>query len=125
MKQKLNDLSQRYVTALRKRLKPGARAGLQPALAIGRQAVALGVETLELARIHERAVTSLELASRKDGFLKRDARVDHALRRGDGGRRRRRAGGLNAARRLRGLREPKSPETGSHRGSRQRTEAHP
>ncbi len=71
MKQKLNDLSQRYVTALRKRLKPGARAGLQPALAIGRQAVALGVETLELARIHERAVTSLELASRKDGFLKR------------------------------------------------------
>jgi signal transduction histidine kinase len=71
MKQKLIRLSQRYVTALRTHLQPGARDGLVPALELGRQAVALGVETLELARIHERAVTTLELSSRKNGFIKR------------------------------------------------------
>jgi signal transduction histidine kinase len=71
MKQKLTGLSQPYVTALRKHLKAGPRAGLQPALALGRRAVVLGLETLELARIHERAVTTLELSSRKDGFIKR------------------------------------------------------
>ena len=71
MKQKLNVLSQRYVTALRKHLKAGPSASLQPALALGRRAVGLGLETLELARIHEQAVTTLELPSLKDGFLKR------------------------------------------------------
>ncbi len=70
-KQKLIRLSQRYVTALRAHVQPGARTSLQPALELGRQAVALGVETLELARIHERAVTALELFSRKNGFIKR------------------------------------------------------
>ena len=71
MKQKLTGLSQRYVTALRKHLKPGPRASLQPALRLGRQAVALGLETLELARIHERALVTLELSNRKNGVIKR------------------------------------------------------
>ena len=71
MKQKLTKLSQRYVTALRKHLKQGPRASLQPALGLGRQAVALGVETLELARIHERAHTILELSNSKNGVIKR------------------------------------------------------
>jgi signal transduction histidine kinase len=71
MKQKLTKLSQRYVTALRKHLKQGPRASLQPALIVGRQAVALGVETLELARIHERALTTLELSNSKNGVIKR------------------------------------------------------
>jgi signal transduction histidine kinase len=71
MKQKLTKLSQRYVTALRKHLKQGPRASLQPALGVGRQAVALGVETLELARIHERAHTTLELSNSKNGVIKR------------------------------------------------------
>jgi signal transduction histidine kinase len=70
MKQKQTGLSQRYATALRKHLKAGSRASLQPALGLGRRAVALGLETLELARIHERAITALELASSKNGFLK-------------------------------------------------------
>ena len=65
MKQKLIGLSQRYVTALRKHLKQGPRASLQPALGLGRRAVVLGLETLELARIHERAVATLELSSSK------------------------------------------------------------
>lgn len=71
MKQKLIRLSQRYATALRKHLKPGARASLQPALRLGREAIALGLETLELARIHERALAALELPKSKDGLVKR------------------------------------------------------
>ena len=71
MKQKLTKLSQRYVTALRKHLQQGPRASLQPALGLGRQAVALGVETLELARIHERALTTLGLSNSKNGVIKR------------------------------------------------------
>jgi two-component system chemotaxis response regulator CheB len=70
MKQNLTSLSQRYVTALRAHLKPGSRASLLPALALGRQAVARGVETLELARIHEQALTTLELSKSKNGAIK-------------------------------------------------------
>ncbi len=73
MKQKRIRLSQRYVSALRMHLRPGARDGLAPALKLGRQAVALGVETLELARIHEQAVVALDLPGRKNGFVKRAA----------------------------------------------------
>jgi signal transduction histidine kinase len=71
MKQKLIGLSQRYVTALRKHLRQGPGASLLPALGLGRRAVVLGLETLDLARMHERAVTTLELASRKNGFIHR------------------------------------------------------
>ena len=71
MKQKLIGLSQRYVTALRKHVGQGSHASLQPALRLGRQAVGLGLETLELARIHERAVAALELSEHKNGFMKR------------------------------------------------------
>jgi signal transduction histidine kinase len=73
MKRKLIGLSQRYVAALREHLKPGPRAiplnGA--ALRMGRQAVTLGLETLELARIHERALVTLELSSSKNGMIKR------------------------------------------------------
>jgi signal transduction histidine kinase len=71
MKQKSTGLSQLYVTALRKHLTAGSPASLQPALGLGRRAVALGLETLELARIHERAVATLALPGAKNGFLKR------------------------------------------------------
>jgi signal transduction histidine kinase len=71
MKRKWTELSGRYVTALRTHLKQGAGASLRPALGLGRRAVALGLETLDLARIHERAVTTLELSSSKNGFIKR------------------------------------------------------
>lgn len=59
MKSKIFALSERYATALRKHLQGGSRASLQPALGLGRQAVALGLETLELARMHERAFAAL------------------------------------------------------------------
>jgi signal transduction histidine kinase len=65
MKRKLFALSERYAKALRKHLQGGVRASLRPALALGRQAVVLGVETLELARMHERAFSTLELSPAK------------------------------------------------------------
>ena len=66
MKQKLIGLSQRYVAALRKHLKPGTCTGPADgtALRLGREAVTLGLETLELARIHERALASLAAFAR-------------------------------------------------------------
>jgi len=71
MKQNLIGLSQQYVTALRKNLKQESRASLKPALKLGHQAVALGLETLELAWIHEQALTTLKLSSSKNGVIKR------------------------------------------------------
>ena len=38
---------------------------------LGRQAVALGLETLELARIHEQALAALELSKSKNGLAQR------------------------------------------------------
>jgi signal transduction histidine kinase len=71
MKRKLSSLSQRYVTALKKHLKQGPRASLQPALRLGRQSLALGLETLELTRIHERALVTLKASNGKNGLSKR------------------------------------------------------
>jgi len=71
MKQKLIELSQRYATSLRKHLSPGSRARFQPAISLGRQALALGLETLELARIHERALVTLGLSQGTNRLIKR------------------------------------------------------
>lgn len=45
-----------YGAALRRYLKSGASESLLPAMKLGRQAVALGLETLDLALIHEQCV---------------------------------------------------------------------
>ncbi len=70
MKRRKIRLSQRYLTALRTHLHAGAHPSLQPALRLGRQAVALGVETLELARMHERALTALDLSKSNNGQMR-------------------------------------------------------
>jgi signal transduction histidine kinase len=70
MKPKTIGLSQRYVAALEKHLKQGPQASLKPALELGREAVALDLETLDLARIHEQALATLELSNVKNGFTK-------------------------------------------------------
>jgi signal transduction histidine kinase len=70
MEKRLIGLSRRYAAALGKHLKQGPQASLQSALGLGRQSVALGLETLELARIHERALATLELSNIKNGFTK-------------------------------------------------------
>jgi signal transduction histidine kinase len=70
MKQKLNAFPQRYMTVLKKHLKQGPQASLESALRLGREAVALGLGTLELARIHEQALDTFELSNIKNGFTK-------------------------------------------------------
>jgi signal transduction histidine kinase len=71
MKRKLVRLSQRYQVVLQKHLKQGPRASLQPARTLGRQAVALGLETLDVARIHAGALAALEASSSRDGIIER------------------------------------------------------
>src|SRR5512140_2925938 len=71
MKSKLRTLPRRYASALREHLKQGSPADLRPARGLGRQAVSLGLETLDIARIHERALATLEASSRGDGLIKR------------------------------------------------------
>ena len=70
MKQNIIQLSQQYVTTLEKHLKQGPQASLLPALKLGRQAVALDLETLDLARMHEQALVTLQLANTKNAFTK-------------------------------------------------------
>ena len=69
LKVKLNRLSEDYLAALRTHLKPGLPANLLAAQMLGRMAVGLGLETLELARIHERAFAAVELSSDKSVSL--------------------------------------------------------
>lgn len=71
MKQSLIALSQNYVTALRTHLKPGAPVRLLAAQGLGRQAVALGLETLELARIHEHALVALKVSPDRTSLVRR------------------------------------------------------
>jgi len=71
MKRKLIALSRRYVAALRKHLQQGPRASLQPAHDLGCQAAALDLETLDVARIHEAALATLEVSRSRDGLIKR------------------------------------------------------
>ncbi len=71
MKQKLTRLSRRYARALKKYLRQGARATVHPARGLGLQAVKLGLETLDVAKIHESTLAALEASSSRDGILKR------------------------------------------------------
>src|ERR1039458_4418089 len=73
MGRKLNGLSQRYVAALRKHLKEGPRA-IPPggtAQGLGRRFMALGLETLDLARFHEQALITLVLPGYSPGTRER------------------------------------------------------
>jgi signal transduction histidine kinase len=73
---KLAEFSQQYHAALRKHLEPGRQtAGLLPAVELGHQAMAIGLETLDLARIHEHALTFLVVPgsshARREGIIRR------------------------------------------------------
>ena len=57
-KSKTVALSRRYLAALRRHLSQSAPDTLEPAVKLGQQAVAIGLETLDLALIHERALLS-------------------------------------------------------------------
>jgi signal transduction histidine kinase len=75
MEAKINGLSRRYQTALRKHLEQGPRGSPPSADRFGRQALAIGLETLDLARIHEQALTALASSNSsrptRDGVIKR------------------------------------------------------
>lgn len=70
--------ARRYQTALSKHLSQGRGANLQPAFRMGHQAVALGLETLNLALIHEQALTAL--ASSGDSAITRGKMIKRAKR---------------------------------------------
>ena len=61
MIRKLTALSRRYQAALRKHLTQGSPARSAKARDIGRQAMTTGLETLDLARVHELALIALVL----------------------------------------------------------------
>jgi signal transduction histidine kinase len=63
-------LSQQYETALEKHLKRGPGAALQPAFTMGRAALSHGLDTLDLARMHDQALFTLGLAGKKNAFTK-------------------------------------------------------
>ncbi len=71
MKPELTRLARRYKTALRQHLKQGLRASLQTASRIGRDALALRLATLELARIHERAFFGAAPTNPNQGLKRR------------------------------------------------------
>ena len=75
IKHKSRVLAQRYHAALRRHLKQGATASLKPAVRLGHQAVILGLETLDLALIHEQAliaqVLPITATTARDLIIKR------------------------------------------------------
>jgi len=76
MKTKLSRLSDRYLAALRTHLKQGPKANLQSACGLGRRTLAIGLQTLDLAKIHEEALTALSSSS--DSFRIKDGMVTQA-----------------------------------------------
>jgi len=58
MKRKLRTLSRRYQAALRTHLKQGRQASLESARGLGSQALAAGLQTLDLAKLHEQTLVS-------------------------------------------------------------------
>jgi exonuclease VII small subunit len=75
MKRKPSNFSRRYQEALRTHLKKGRLASLQQARALGKQAMASGMQTLDLARLHEQTLVKDVLpkcaASRRAALIRR------------------------------------------------------
>ena len=77
MKRKLSNLSRRYQAALRAHLKPGRHsASLESARGLGGQALAAGLQTLDLARLHEETLVTELLPACPPG--KRSALISKA-----------------------------------------------
>ncbi len=79
MKRKLTRLSRSYAAALREHLKQGPQASLQPARGLGRQAVSLGLETLDLVRIHAGALITAATSASRAGTRQAKAFFSEAL----------------------------------------------
>ncbi len=74
MNPKTDSLSHSYESALGKYLKQAPRRNLKPALELGRKGVGIGLETLELAVMHQQAVAGLlpgYASGKRPGIIKR------------------------------------------------------
>jgi signal transduction histidine kinase len=69
MKRESVSLARQYGTALRRHLKLSSPLSLRLARAVGRQAAAIGLRALDLARIHDQALATLQLPITRDGTL--------------------------------------------------------
>jgi signal transduction histidine kinase len=76
MKRKLLNLSRRYQAALRAHLRQGRKAGLESARGLGARALAAGLQTLDLAKLHEQILVTQVLPRSPAG--KRDALIKQA-----------------------------------------------
>ncbi len=76
MKHKLFNLSRRYQAALRKYLRQGRQANLESARGLGSQALSAGMQTLDLAKLHEQTLVTDVLPGCPAG--KRDALIKQA-----------------------------------------------
>jgi signal transduction histidine kinase len=76
MKRKLFNLSRRYQAALRKHLKQGRQANLESARGLGSEALNAGLQTLDLAKLHEQTLVTDILPGCAAG--KRDALIKQA-----------------------------------------------
>src|SRR5690242_16060444 len=56
MKRKIFNFSRRYEGVLRRHLKEGPQARAESARGLGSQALAVGLQTLDLAKVHERVL---------------------------------------------------------------------
>lgn len=68
MRPKLTGLARQYRAALGKHLERCRPASLRPAQGLGRRAMSIGLGTLDLARIHERALIQLVLPGYSSGI---------------------------------------------------------
>ena len=68
METKVVSLSRRYQVALKKYIEEGQRASPQSADRLGREALGMGLETLDLAKIHEQALGVLISPGRSSGI---------------------------------------------------------
>lgn len=75
MKPQIVKLSRRYKAALRTHLNQGRTAGLESARGLGSQALAAGLQTLDLAKLHEQTLVAEVLpgcpAGRREALIKR------------------------------------------------------
>ncbi len=67
MKRKLSIFSRRYQVALRTHLKQGRKASLESARGLGSQALAVGLQTLDLAKLHEEILVKQVLPKSQAG----------------------------------------------------------
>ena len=82
MNQKLLNFSRRYQAALQTHLKQGRHAGLEPARGLGDRALAAGLQTLDLAKLHEQILITEVLPrcpARKRSTLIKQAGIFFAL----------------------------------------------